>query len=156
MKSFILIFGLLLLISSKVEGQALDNSSRQKLIALQDSLKEISFNLINDSIEPQRYNASYKMIKTLIAALKTPYSFQFPFDSLKTISIQNAPDQKFRVFSWHVMNNDGSYRYYGTIQMNTPSGQLEMFPLVDNSSSLKILLTALTAMISGMVHNIIR
>jgi hypothetical protein len=137
MKSFILIFGLLLLISSKVEGQALDNSSRQKLIALQDSLKEISFNLINDSIEPQRYNASYKMIKTLIAALKTPYSFQFPFDSLKTISIQNAPDQKFRVFSWHVMNNDGSYRYYGTIQMNTPSGQLEMFPLVDNSSSLK-------------------
>lgn len=137
MKSFILIFGLLLLVSAKVEGQALDNSSRQKLIALQDSLKEISFNLINDRIEPQRYNASYKMIKTLIAALKTPYSFQFPFDSLKTISIQNAPDQKFRVFSWHVMNNDGSYRYYGTIQMNTPSGQLEMFPLVDNSSSLK-------------------
>jgi hypothetical protein len=137
MKSFILIFGLLLLISSKVEGQVLDNSSKQKLIALQDSLKEISFKLINDSIEPQRYNASYKMIKTLIAALKTPYSFQFPFDSLKTISIQNAPDQKFRVFSWHVMNNDGSYRYYGTIQMNTPNGQLEMFPLVDNSSSLK-------------------
>lgn len=137
MKSFILIFGLLLLVSSKVEGQALDNPNKQKLIALQDSLKEISFNMINDSIEPQRYNASYKMIKTLIAALKTPYSFQFPFDSLKTISIQIAPDQKFRVFSWHVMNNDGSYRYYGTIQMNTPSGQLEMFPLVDYSSSLK-------------------
>lgn len=137
MKQLILIFGLLLFVSIKVEGQDLDKLGQQKLIALQDSLKEISFNMINDSIEPQRYNASYKMIKILIAALKTPYSFQFPFDSLKTISIQNAPDQKFRVFTWHLMNNDGSYRYYGTIQMNTPSGQLEMFPLVDYSSSLK-------------------
>ena len=93
--------------------------------------------MINDSIEPQRYNASYKLIKTLVTALKTPYSFNFTFDSLKTISIQNSPDQKFRVFTWHVMNNDGSYRFYGTIQMNTSQGELEMFPLVDYSPTLK-------------------
>ncbi|WP_395625837.1 hypothetical protein [Daejeonella sp.] len=137
MKQFILIIGLLFFVNTKVEGQALDNSGRQKLIALQDSLQEISFNMINDSIEPQRYNASYKLIKTLVSALKIPFSYQFPFDALKSISIQNAPDQKFRILTWHVMNDDGSYRYYGTIQMNTPNGQLEMFPLVDYSSSLK-------------------
>lgn len=137
MKQLTLVFGLLLLILTKVDGQSLDKSNREKLIVFQDSLKEISFKMINDSIEPQRYNASYKLIKTLVTALKTPYSFNFTFDSLKTISIQNSPDQKFRVFTWHVMNNDGSYRFYGTIQMNTSQGELEMFPLVDYSPTLK-------------------
>jgi hypothetical protein len=137
MKQLTLVFGLLLLILTKVDGQSLDKSNREKLIVFQDSLKEISFKMINDSIEPQRYNASYKLIKTLVTALKTPYSFNFEFDSLKTISIQNSPDQKFRLFTWHVMNNDGSYRYYGTIQMNTSQGELEMFPLVDYSPTLK-------------------
>lgn len=137
MKQLTLLFGLLLLILTKVDGQSLDKSNREKLIVFQDSLKEISFKMINDSIEPQRYNASFKLIKTLVTALKTPYSFNFEFDSLKTISIQNSPDQKFRVFTWHVMNNDGSYRFYGTIQMNTSQGELEMFPLVDYSPTLK-------------------
>lgn len=136
MKKLTLFFGLLLLVLLKVEGQNLDQSDRQKLLSIQDSLQEISQNMINDSIEPQRYNASYKLIKTLVAGLKTPYSFNFGFDSLKTISIQKSPDQKFRIFTWHVMNNDGSYRYYGTVQMNTPNGQLEMFPLVDYSPTL--------------------
>jgi hypothetical protein len=137
MKQLTLVFGLLLLIITKVDGQSLDKSNREKLMVFQDSLKEISFKMINDSIEPQRYNASYKLIKTLVTALKTPYSFNFTFDSLKTISIQNSPDQKFRVFTWPVMNNDGSYRFYGTIQMNTSQGELEMFPLVDYSPTLK-------------------
>jgi hypothetical protein len=35
------------------------------------------------------------------------------------------------------MNNDGSYRYYGTIQMNNPDGKLQMFPLVDYTPLIK-------------------
>ena len=100
------------------------------MLNLQDSLQILSYKMINDSIEPERYNANYKFIKTLVNTLKTPYSFNFSFDSLKTISIQSSPDKRFRIFSWHVMNNDGSYRYYGTIQMNNPDGKLQMFPLV--------------------------
>lgn len=104
---------------------------------MQDSLKAISFRIYNNNSEPERYNESYTFIKTLVGALKTPHSFNFNFDSLRAISIQTAPDRKFRIFSWHVMNNDGSYRYYGTIQMNNPDGKLEMFPLLDFSSGIK-------------------
>ena len=93
--------------------------------------------MINDSLEPQRYNASYKFIKTLVTALKTSNSFNFPFDSLKSISIQTSSDKRFRIFSWHVMNADGSYRYYGTVQINNPDGKLQMFPLVDYTSEFK-------------------
>ena len=114
-----------------------DTGSRKQLNVWQDSLKSISFHIYNNNSEPERYNASYTFIKTLVSALKTPHSFNFNFDSLKAISIQTPPDRKFKIFTWHVMNNDGSYRYYGTIQMNNPDGKLEMFPLIDFTAGIK-------------------
>lgn len=111
------------------------NKIKQQFDIYLDSLKELSFQVINNPEEPERYNANYKMVKTLVNALKLPNSFNLSFDSLKTISVQTPPDRRFRIFTWHLMNQDGSYRYYGTIQMNNSSGKLQMFPLVDNSFS---------------------
>ena len=137
MKQVLLICCLFFFLFTKALGQPSGNNNQQQLIAFQDSLKQISYKMVNDSIEPERYNASYKLIKTLLTALKTPYSFDFTFDSVKSISIQSSSDKRFRIFSWHVMNNDGSYRYYGTIQMNKPDGKLELFPLIDYTSVFK-------------------
>ncbi len=113
-----------------------DKGSQQFQILL-DSLKSLNYKMVNDTIEPQRYNANYTFIKTLISTLKTPGSFNFDFEPLKSLSVQTAADKRFKIFSWNVMNNDGSYRYYGTIQMNSPDGKLKMFPLVDYSSAIK-------------------
>lgn len=118
--------------------------SRTELTVLQDSLLRLSKTFINNESEPERYNANYTFIKTLVSALKAPRSFNFQFDSLKTISILTAPDKRFRIFTWHVMNNDGSYRYYGTVQMNNPDGKLVMFPLVDYSALFKNAADSLT------------
>lgn len=138
MKKLFLIFGLLIFTFGSAEAQHSDSNKNKQIISdLQDSLQVLSYKMINDSIEPERYNANYKLIKTLVNALKTPNSFNYSFDSLKTISIQTSPDRRFRIFSWHVMNNDGSYRYYGTIQMNNPDGRLQMFPLVDYTPLIK-------------------
>jgi hypothetical protein len=138
MKKLFLIFGLLIFTFGSVEAQHSDSNKNKQIITdFQDSLQVLSYKMINDSIEPERYNANYKLIKTLVNALKTPNSFNYSFDSLKTISIQTSPDRLFRIFSWHVMNNDGSYRYYGTIQMNNPDGKLQMFPLVDYTPLIK-------------------
>ena len=137
MKQVVLICGLSLFFLTKTLGQPSGNNNQQHLMDFQDSLKQISYKMINDSIEPERYNASYKLIKTLVTALKIPYSFNFSFDSVKSISIQSSPDKRFRIFSWHVMNNDGSYRYYGTIQMNKPDGKLELLPLIDYTPTFK-------------------
>lgn len=136
LRSVIVIF-LFVCLSINAQAQHTSNSASQKLLSYQDTLKALSYKMINDSLEPQRYNASYQFIKTLVSALKVPYSFNFPFDSLKAISIQASSDKRFRIFSWHVMNADGSYRYYGTVQMNNPDGKLQMYPLVDYTSSFK-------------------
>lgn len=100
-----------------------------------DTLKALSFETINNPEEQERYNATFKMIGVLKKTLQLPNSFNLSFDSLKTISVLTSPDKRFRVFTWNVMNQDGSYRYYGTIQMNNNTGKLQMLPLIDNSFS---------------------
>jgi hypothetical protein len=102
----------------------------------EDTLIVLGKKFINDENDLERKNANYAFIKTLVNALKIPNSFLFPFDSVKSISIINSPDNRFRIFSWHIVNSDGSYRFYGTIQLNT-GGQLKMYPLEDYSPLLK-------------------
>ena len=98
----------------------------------QDSLQSLGNNFINNADDLARKNANYTFIKTLVSTLKTQNSFLYKFDSLKAISILNSPDNRFRIFSWHIANDDGSYRFYGAIQMNT-GGALKLYPLDDYS-----------------------
>lgn len=102
----------------------------------QDSLNNLGKRFINDTNDLDRKNANYTFIRTLVSALKVPQSYNYKFDSVKAVSIMNAPDNRFRIFSWHVMNQDGSYRFYGTIQMNS-GDKLLMYPLEDYSPLLK-------------------
>lgn len=143
MNRIILLISLLLVKS--VAAQQLSASDKGKLSAIQDSLIKLNWEMINNGVEPERYNANYAFIRTLVSALKTPYSYNFGFDSLKAVSIQNSPDKKFRIFSWNILNGDGSYRFYGTIQMNTRDGKLQMFPLVDFSPAINSPLDTVTS-----------
>ncbi|MBS1530343.1 MAG: hypothetical protein JSU01_08545, partial [Bacteroidetes bacterium] len=54
----------------------------QKLTAYQDSLNDLGYHLINDTIDVQRMNANAAFIKMLVKALKVPHSFNFGFDSV--------------------------------------------------------------------------
>ncbi len=117
-------------------AQHADSSNLKQLNFYQDSLKHLGNTFINNDNDLIRKNANYQFIKTLVAALKTPNSFAFPFDSIKTITLTNSPDNKFRIFSWHVTHDDGSYRFYGAIQVNT-SGPLKLYGLEDYSPLLK-------------------
>ena len=120
-----------------VFAQHSDESGHIKQLNLyQDSLTSLGKQFINNDTEMERKNANYAFIKLLVNALKVPNSFLFKFDSVKTVSIINAPDNRFRIITWHIANDDGSYRFYGTVQMNT-GGNLVMYPLSDYSPLMK-------------------
>jgi hypothetical protein len=136
MKGLPLTFALLFFIGTACFAQHSSDNSLKNLSVYQDSLASLGKKFINDTDDLERKNANYSFIKLLVGALKMPNSFNFPFDSVKSISILNSPDNRFRIFSWHVMNLDGSYRFYGTIQMNT-GGNLLMYPLEDYSPLLQ-------------------
>ena len=136
MKSFVnlLIF---LLFSGYCSAQHSDESANiKKLRFYQDSLTILGKKFINNESDVERKNAGYEFIKTLVTALKVPNSFLFPFDSVKTVTIINSPDNTFRIISWHIIDKNGIYRFYGTVQLNT-GGNLKMYPLEDYSPMFK-------------------
>jgi hypothetical protein len=127
-----IIFGLIFLLTSHIAlaQHTFDAGSLKQLKAYQDSLTLQANQLTGNVNEMERKNANYAFIKLLVKALKVSNSYHYPFDLLKSISIVNAPDEHFRILTWHVLNNDGSYRFYGAIQLNT-NGALQLYPLED-------------------------
>jgi len=140
MKFTLVLFMGLGCLSGTLRGQSVKGGMED----FQDSLVSLGYTIYNEPSEPERLKANFAFVKTLVSALRTPGSYHFPFDSLSMVSILRAPDDRFRVFSWHVPLNDGSYLYYGTIQLNTPDGSLKMFPLLDKTYEIKSPETAVT------------
>jgi hypothetical protein len=134
MKKKCLLF-LLLLSTGLLSAQV--NSNVNPFSVYEDSLRVMGKAITNDTIEANRVTANYGFIKTLVSTLKQKGSFAYPFDSLvNTVSIQKSEDNKFRIFSWFVMSDDGSFRFYGALQMNNPD-QLELYPFTDNFAKME-------------------
>jgi len=136
MSRIVLLFLLVAGLGKVAWGQRpLNEPQLSRLNAYQDTLKELAFKVINSPDQAERYESNAIMVRTLVRALQTQNSYTFNFDSLKSLSIQKSPDNAFRLFTWHVMNRNGTYRFYGAIQMNS-SEKLQLHPLVDYSSNI--------------------
>lgn len=109
-------------------------NNKPQLNALQDTLVTLSEGTFASKDDSERIEKNTFFIKKFINALKINGSFNYGFDSLKRISIIKSPDNAFRIITWFLPNNDGTYRYYGTIQMGTANGSLKLFPLTDNTN----------------------
>ena len=107
----------------------------QHLPQVEDTLATLSNIILTDSIATNRFIACRQMIPTLVRALKSPNSFDYPFPKIESISIQYPEDSTFRIFTWQLVDERNDVRYYGAIQMNTP--ELKLFPLVDRSFSIE-------------------
>jgi hypothetical protein len=126
----------ILLIVGTVSFSLKAQQTSNKLEVFQDTLIKISANVVSAQSDVQKLEANGRFVKTLVEALKTPNSFVFAFDSLKNISVIKSPDQTFRILSWYLQLENGTYRYYGAIQMNTKSGPLKLYPLIDQTENL--------------------
>jgi hypothetical protein len=131
-KSCFFLFLLFSLITSRVVAQ----QSPNKLDNFQDSLIKLSNEVVKAETDDKKLALNGSFVKTLVESLKTPNSFAYPFDSLKNVSVIKSPDRNFRILSWYVQLENGSYRYYGTIQMNTNNGALKLLPLIDQTENI--------------------
>lgn len=109
--------------------QPLTEKSQMELY--EDTLAVLGYAVVNDSLPDNRFLACREMIIRLKQALKTPGSFDYPFERLQSISIQYPQDSSFRIFSWQLYVDKDEYRYFGAIQLNTP--ELTLIPLQDRS-----------------------
>lgn len=124
---------LLCIFSFSAMAQRLSPADRATLNQLQDSLRAISYDVINGKDQVVREERNDYFIPELVGALKTKYSYYYPFDSLKTVAKVYPQDSTFRIFTWQLENDNSTFRHFGVIQMNTKDGSLKLFPLFDNS-----------------------
>ncbi|HRZ42525.1 MAG TPA: hypothetical protein P5228_07470 [Bacteroidales bacterium] len=82
----------------------------------EDSLAVLSQKVFQGSDEAARYEANEAFISLLAEALSLNNSFRYPFDSLKTVNILPSPDKRFRLITWMLAKDDGTYQYFGFIQ----------------------------------------
>ena len=114
-------------------AQPINNSDSKILQQKEDTLKVFANKIISGQSVSIRFNNDSLFTRGFVKALKTPYSFYYPFDSLQTISKLYAPDSSFRIFTWQMVVSDNLTRQHGAIQMRTPDGSLKIFPLIDKS-----------------------
>lgn len=99
----------------------------------EDSLKQYSLDLIQAINAEKRFKADSLFTKIFVRALKIKGSFNYPFDSLQSISKLYPPDSSFRIFTWQMVINDNIIRQHGAIQIKTTDGSLKLYPLIDKS-----------------------
>ena len=109
-------------------------SPSNKINILQDSLKA-KLDIIQNGIdENEKLLANQEFVNILKRTLKLKISFDFAFDSLKTISILKSPDNYFKIYNWFIENDDNTYRFYAMIQFKNTKNDIIF--LNDNSDDI--------------------
>ncbi len=122
-----------LIIQFSSSAQKFSPAEKSFLNKKQDSLQLLADKIVTGINPSDRLKADSVFTKAFVRALKTNYSYNFPFDSLFALSKLYAPDSSFRIFTWQLMINDNVIRQHGAIQMKTADGSLKLFPLIDKS-----------------------
>ena len=117
-----------------IHAQKKKQASWQLFAQLEENMRNYANDIVNAPETADRAIADSFFTKALVQALKIPYSFSYPFDSLKTISRLYAPDSSFRIITWQIMKDFSYYRQKGAIQYHTKDGSLKLIPLYDNSA----------------------
>lgn len=118
------------------------SATSSSLPEVESQLKEMAIDiLMHDSLN-HKIKVNKQFAKLLINTLKKPESFNYPFDSLTTISVLKADDNSFRLFTWHIVDRnyneyegDQYYYYFGLVQRKyvNPDGKTEylVIPLIE-------------------------
>lgn len=133
MKPLLFLLVTLFTVSSYGQTNRISNSNIVELKNIETRIASLGRSVIEAEEMVDRFRADSAFTRGLVQALKIPYSFDYAFDSLTTVSKIVAPDNSFKIFTWQVMKDLTYFRQRGCIQMNTTDGSLKIFPLFDYS-----------------------
>ena len=128
---FLFLISFSVTLTAQNENIAQDSAWFKTMKAYEDTLGVLSYAVVNDTSDSERFLATQMLIKKLVTALKEPNSFDYPFERMRGVSLLYPADSTFRIFTWQLFIDNDTYRYYGAIQMNSP--ELKLFPLFDKS-----------------------
>ena len=131
MNKFLII--LLLLLSVSARAQKITPANQKALKGIETKLQHYADQMVLDTIAVNRFSADSAFVKNMVTALRVQGSFNYRFDSIKTVAKLYPPDSSFRIFTWELQRDEGYFRQQGFIQMKTADGSLKLYPLFDAS-----------------------
>ncbi|MEP6675712.1 MAG: hypothetical protein ABJA78_11170 [Ferruginibacter sp.] len=126
---------ILLLFTFSLTAQRLSKADQLFFTKKEDSMKDLALNIIQGRTKEDRVKADSAFTRIFVRALNSPHSFQYPFDSLVTISMLCPADSSFRIYTWQLVVDDNRIRQHGAIQLHTDDGSLKLLPLSDRSDN---------------------
>jgi len=126
-------------------AQQLDSLTLDTLHDAEIRLTGLGEQMIRAEKEEDRFTSAYIFLKTMSRTLKTKGSYNYLFDSLKSVSIIYSPDNMFRIITWNLVTKEEKFHYYGVIQMNPlmvkkikdTSNLRTFYPLIDRAEKIK-------------------
>ena len=112
------------------------SQAHDDLETFEKQLSKIAPIILYGTHDFHKYEANEKFSDLLWDALHLDRSYHYPFDSLKTISILQSPDNKFRIFTWNLQKADGSYDFFGMVQLNPRRADGEIVYQLDNNKNM--------------------
>lgn len=82
----------------------------------EDSIQLYFKNNVRSRSDHEKVTGNKCILRLFESVLVDPASFHYPFDSLKTVGFLNAPDKSFRIFTWNIAYENGTFGYFGYIQ----------------------------------------
>ncbi|GAB4430005.1 MAG: hypothetical protein OHK0039_48670 [Bacteroidia bacterium] len=88
----------------------------QPLAEVERRLQTLADDILNHDSLSVKISQNREFARLLVETLQRPESYDYPFDSLKTVSVLRAEDGAFRVFTWQIMDRADANTYYGEQQ----------------------------------------
>ena len=113
-KRISLILGLLLMATS------LSAQSKDEMARYQQELEQLFEKAFNAATDNERYNANEQALSMLEEALLGEKSFAWKWSFDHNVSVLTADDDKFKIFSWAIIRDNGEYECFGIMQVYNP------------------------------------
>jgi hypothetical protein len=129
----------------KAQLSRIDSLTLDTLRDAERRLIDMGLRMITTKDEDERMLSARNFLITVSRSLRINNSYFFPFDSIKSISKLYSPDGHFRIITWNIALNNGTYHYYGVIQLNPDfirtikdtNNLRSFYPLIDRSAQIK-------------------
>ena len=111
-----------------------DHNLHPTLLALEDSIRHYATIMHSSDAMSERVEASQSVKFFVEKALANRDSWDFPFDRISEISVQLAPDNAFRIFTWQLFVDKGRFQHFGYLQMK--GKESKVYPLINRSPTI--------------------
>lgn len=114
---------IVLLTAVLLPAQEADTDASKSVQLVEKELAPIAQAILNDTSTDHKIELNKEFITRFTRLLQRPESFDYPFDSLKTVSRVAPADNSFRIFTWYIIDNpnqayysENAHYYFGLIQ----------------------------------------